>query len=155
MEQQTDFQAKLGGSDLLKMLFYDRRKSPRRSAKDGVLSIDGVHVNAATTRLLDISGEGFAFKHISPMPLEKMMLDINLLVFDPKSGKDLFFHRLKAEILSIADIHGSWGRRGGSARRYGMRFVDLSLPQQYSLAQFLEDAGTVNVGWKEEETATH
>jgi hypothetical protein len=151
MERQTDFQPKHDAPKLFAMDFSERRKLPRCDAKDGVISIAGVHVNPATTRLLNINRQGLAFEHISPHPLPDTILDINLLVVDEKKRRDLFFHMAKAEILSIAAVHGSWGKRGGSSRRYGLRFVGLTPQQQYSLVQFLGDKSTFgNMLWQEE-----
>lgn len=155
MEQQTGFQPKQEASSLFRMVFFERRVSPRLDAKDGVISIAGVHVNAATTRMLDVSMQGLAFEHISPLPLPNHFLNINLLVVDKKTEKDLFFHQAKAEILSVANVHGSWGKRGGSARRYGLRFVDLTPQQLYSLGQFLGDNSAKVTMSIAEENATH
>ncbi|MEJ2691307.1 MAG: hypothetical protein P8130_15470, partial [Deltaproteobacteria bacterium] len=78
MEQQADFQPKHEAPKLFAMDFFERRKLPRCDAKDGVIFIAGVHVNPATTRLLDVSRQGLAFEHISPLPLSNTIVDINL-----------------------------------------------------------------------------
>lgn len=156
MEAHIGFQPNHEGPNLFGMEFFERRKALRREARDGVISIAGVHVNAATTRLLDISGQGLAFEHISPQALSETTLDINLLVVDQQKKKDLFFHLVKAEVLSIAEIHGSWGKRGGCARRYGLHFVGLSRLEHANLVNFLGDSSAIaNSPWQQVVTAPH
>ena len=136
MEGNGNLQRSYDERTIYGMHFHERRHSPRYDTKDGIVTIAGVHVNAATTRLLNVSRQGLAFAHISPLPLQEKVLEVNLLVIDQKGGDDLFLHKAGVEILSIEDISGSWGRRGGSARRYGLRFVGITPQQQYSLLQF-------------------
>ena len=137
MEGQGYIQLVYDDQTVVGMHYHDRRFGSRYDAGDGFITIAGVHVNAATTRLLDISKQGLAFAHISPLPLEEKLLDLTLLVTDRRRAtEDLFLHMAKAEVRSIDDINGSWNRRGGRARRYGMRFVGLTPQQQYSLVQF-------------------
>lgn len=137
MEGHGNLQLRYDGQTVVGMHFQERRVSPRYDAENGFVAIAGEHVNAATTRLLNVSWHGLAFAHISPLPLAGKLLDINLLVADrQKGGNELFLHMVRGEVMSIEDIDGSWNRRGGRARRYGLRFVGLTPQQQGSLERF-------------------
>jgi len=117
----------------------ERRKSPRYSIVDGAMKITGVHIDPATTRLLDLTKNGLSFQHMSVSALPEKILQIDLLVVDHNGHEeDLFLHKIQGEIHSVTDIEGIWGKMGGRARRYGLLFLDLSPEQQVHLEQFLD-----------------
>lgn len=115
----------------------ERRKSPRSSVEKGVIALT-TESSPLIATLIDISQNGLAFTHISPIKLTGEILDIDVLAMQGDEGKDLFLNNVKGKVISVLDLQEDAFDTTLLKKRYGLKFENLTALQNIKIQRFIE-----------------